>query len=77
VQPRWFRKAAEQGLAQAQVDLGVLLASGKGATRDSLHRNRMTIRVYDLEDPRSADVRSEIPSLPPKSSRAVLLTFKP
>jgi len=40
------------------------------------NRNRMAIRVYDLNDPRSADVRSKIPSLP-EAPRTFFLTFKP
>src|SRR5262245_18425788 len=30
----WYRKAAEQGLAKAQYDLGVLLEIGQGVARD-------------------------------------------
>ena len=30
----WFRRAAEQGLADAQNDLGVMYADGKGVPKD-------------------------------------------
>ena len=31
---RWFRQAAEQGVAAAQNDLGVMYASGKGVPKN-------------------------------------------
>ena len=31
---KWLRKAAEQGLAKAQYNLGALLANGKDVERD-------------------------------------------
>ncbi len=31
---RWYRKAAEQGLAQAQHNLGVMYANGQGVPQD-------------------------------------------
>jgi TPR repeat protein len=31
---RWYRKAAEQGLASAQFDLGLMYASGQGVPQD-------------------------------------------
>ena len=43
---------------------------------DTADRDRTLVRVYDLDDPRSADVRSLI-GLPPGSERAFLLTVKP
>ena len=38
----WFRKAAEQGLAEAQFNLGVLHATGRGVPRD----HRQAARWY-------------------------------
>jgi len=32
---KWYRKAAEQGFAEAQLDLGRCFDSGKGVTKDS------------------------------------------
>jgi hypothetical protein len=43
---------------------------------DTADRDRMLVRVYDLGDPRSADVRSLV-GLPPGNERALLLTIKP
>ena len=31
---QWFRKAAEQGVAQAQYNLGVMYAKGRGVRQD-------------------------------------------
>ena len=31
---RWYRQAAEQGLAQAQYNLGVMYANGQGVRQD-------------------------------------------
>lgn len=43
---------------------------------DTDDRDRMLVRVYDLGDPRSADVRSLV-GLPPANERAFLLTVRP
>jgi hypothetical protein len=43
---------------------------------DTADRDRMLVRVYDLNDPRSADVRSLV-GLPPGNERAFLLTARP
>ena len=43
---------------------------------DTADRDRMLVRVYDLNDPRSADVRSLV-GLPPGNERAFLLTVRP
>ncbi len=43
---------------------------------DTDDRDRMLVRVYDLGDPRSADVRNLV-SLPPAHERAFLLTVRP
>jgi hypothetical protein len=43
---------------------------------DTDDRDRMLVRVYDLGDPRSADVRNLV-SLPPANERAFLLTVRP
>ena len=43
---------------------------------DTADRDRMLVRVYDLDDPRSADVRSLV-GLPPANERAFLLTVRP
>jgi len=39
-------------------------------------RDRMLVRVYDLNDPRSANVKSLV-GLPPGNKRAFLLTIRP
>ena len=31
---KWYRKAAEQGIAEAQYNLGVMYANGEGVPRD-------------------------------------------
>ena len=33
-QPRWFRMAAEQGLADAQFNLGLMYETGRGVPKD-------------------------------------------
>jgi hypothetical protein len=43
---------------------------------DAADRDRMPVRVYDLNDPRSADIRRLV-GLPPASERAYLLTVRP
>jgi hypothetical protein len=43
---------------------------------DTNDRDRMLVRVYDLGDPRSADVRNLV-GLPPANERAFLLTVRP
>jgi len=43
---------------------------------DTADRDRLPVRVYDLNDPRSADIRSLV-SLPPGNDRAFLLTVRP
>jgi hypothetical protein len=43
---------------------------------DTDDRDRMLVRVYDLGDPRSADVRNLV-SLTPANERAFLLTVRP
>lgn len=43
---------------------------------DTDDRDRMLVRVYDLGDPRSAEVRNLV-SLPPANERAFLLTVRP
>ena len=43
---------------------------------DAADRDRMPVRVYDLNDPRSADIRRLV-GLPPANERAYLLTVRP
>jgi hypothetical protein len=43
---------------------------------DTADRDRMPVRVYDLNDPRSADIRRLV-GLPPANERAYLLTVRP
>ena len=43
---------------------------------DTADRDQMLVRVYDLGDPRSADVRRLV-GLPPGNERAFLLTVRP
>jgi len=33
---KWYRKAADQGLAAAQFNLGVMYANGEGVTKDNM-----------------------------------------
>ena len=33
---KWYRKAADQGLAQAQLNLGVMYANGTGVPKDNV-----------------------------------------
>jgi TPR repeat protein len=34
ITPRWFRKAADQGFAKAQSNLGLMYAEGQGVTQN-------------------------------------------
>lgn len=43
---------------------------------DAADRDRLPVRVYDLDDPRSAEIRSLV-GLPAGSERAFLLTIRP
>jgi hypothetical protein len=43
---------------------------------DAADRDRMPVRVYDLNDPRSADIRRLV-GLPPANERAYFLTVRP
>jgi hypothetical protein len=43
---------------------------------DAADRDRMPVRVYDLNDPRSADIRRLV-GLPAASERAYFLTVRP
>jgi hypothetical protein len=54
----------------------VIVDSSLKQRLNTADRDRMPVRVYDLSDPRSADVRSLV-GLPPGNERAFLLTVKP
>lgn len=54
----------------------VIVDSSLKQRLDTADRDRMLVRVYDLDDPRSADVRSLV-GLPPGNERAFLLTVRP
>jgi hypothetical protein len=54
----------------------VIVDSSLKQRLDSADRDRMLVRIYDLGDPRSADVRSLV-GLPPGNERAFLLTVRP
>ena len=54
----------------------VIVDSSLKQRLDTADRDRMLVRVYDLGDPRSADVRSLV-GLPPGNERAFLLTVRP
>lgn len=54
----------------------VIVDSSLKQRLDSTDRDQMLVRVYDLNDPRSADVRSLV-GLPPGNERAFLLTVRP
>ena len=43
---------------------------------DTADRDRMLVRVYDLNDQRSADIR-RLPGLPSGNERAYLITVRP
>ena len=43
----WYRKAAEQGLVKAQLNLGVMYANGRGAPQDYVQAH--------MVEPRSAE----------------------
>ena len=55
----WYRKAAEQGLAEAQYNLGVMYANGDGVAQDyaaahmwfnlaAANRNRNAVKARDI-----------------------------
>ena len=54
----------------------VILDSSLRQRPDMADRDRMLVRVYDLNDPRSADVRRLV-GLPPGSEQAYLITVRP
>lgn len=54
----------------------VILDSSLKQRIDTTDRDRMPVRVYDLNDPRSADVRSLV-GVPPGNERAFLVTVRP
>ena len=54
----------------------VIVDSSLKQRLDASDRDRMLVRVYDLNDPRSANVKSLV-GLPPGNKRAFLLTVKP
>ncbi len=54
----------------------VIVDSALKQRLDTTDRDRTLVRVYDLNDPRSANVRSLV-GLPPGSKRAFLLTVRP
>lgn len=54
----------------------VIVDSSLKQRLDASDRDRMLVRVYDLNDPRSATVKSLV-GLPPGNKRAFLLTVKP
>ena len=54
----------------------VIVDSSLKQRLDASDRDRMPVRVYDLNDPRSANVKSLV-GLPPGNKRAFLLTVKP
>lgn len=54
----------------------VIVDSSLKQRLDASDRDRMLVRVYDLNDPRSANVKNLV-GLPPGNKRAFLLTVKP
>ncbi len=54
----------------------VIVDSSLKQRLDESDRDRMLVRVYDLNDPRSANVKTLI-GLPPVNKRAFLLTIRP
>jgi hypothetical protein len=54
----------------------VIVDSSLKQRLDASDRDRMLVRVYDLNDPRSANVKSLV-GLPPGNKRAFLLTVRP
>jgi hypothetical protein len=54
----------------------VIVDSSLKQRLDTTDRDRMLVRVYDLNDPRSANVKSLV-GLPPGIKRAFLLTVRP
>src|ERR1035441_8676428 len=47
---RWYRKAAEQGVAYAQSDLGVMYATGRGVPKDEAEAARWYRKAAEQED---------------------------
>jgi hypothetical protein len=54
----------------------VIVDSSLKQRLDTTDRDRMLVRIYDLNDPRSANVKSLV-GLPPGNKRAFLLTVRP
>jgi len=53
---KWFRKAAEQGDADSQFNLGVMYANGEGVPKDSvtayMYHNLASVTVSDAAEAR-------------------------
>jgi uncharacterized protein len=50
---KWYRKAAEQGLAVAQYFLGVMYANGSGVTKDETEAVKWHRKAADQGDERA------------------------
>ena len=50
---RWYRKAAEQGIAQAQYNLGVCYEFGKGVSKDQAEAVRWYRKAAEQGDARA------------------------
>jgi hypothetical protein len=73
------REIERQVLGTGETDdrpIRVIVDSSLKQRIDTNDRDRMLVRVYDLGDPRSADVRNLV-GLPPANERAFLLTVRP
>jgi hypothetical protein len=64
------------GGVSADRPVRVIVDSSLRQRIDAADRDRMPVRVYDLNDPRSADIRRLV-GLPPANERAYLLTVRP
>lgn len=66
---KWYRKAADQGFAQAQFNLGLMYANGKGVTRDDTEAAMWYAKAADQG---LADAKINLALLYAKSPQATL-----
>jgi hypothetical protein len=72
---RWYRKAAEQGYARAQYDLGYMYFYGRGVSQDRKEANRWFAKAADQGDERAKRVLTPSFRLTTKVSLLLQLLF--
>ena len=57
---RWFRRAAEQGLAMAQANLGTMYASGQGVKQNLVLAYMWLSLAANQDDKEAAELRDQV-----------------